>query len=152
MTRQRRIESLIARLNEDLARKLGNIIRYNYQAAKAAGRNVEQMRQLLRAEAAEELDHAAELAELIVDMGGEPTTTPVEFDKPHCRKAMLELDAMLERDDMSRYLELARLAADLEEVELQARLEAIAAAEGRQSRKLAQTVRTMWPSSAAITH
>jgi bacterioferritin len=152
MTRDRQIQGLIARLNDDLARKLANVIRYNYQAAKAAGPSAETMRQLLRDEAASELEHAAVLSEVIVGLGGEPTTTPVEFDKPYCQKMALELDVLLEEADVRRTLEHARIAAALEERELQSRLEAIAEAEAHHARDLARLLASLWPASAGVTH
>jgi bacterioferritin (cytochrome b1) len=145
MSRHRRLGGLIQELNDDLARKLGTVIRYNYQAAKAAGPNAEEMRRLFRCEAVEELGHAAILAEAIVRLGGEPTTTPMEFDKPPCQKLMLEVDLVLEQADVERYLEHARLAADLEQMELQAELEAIASAEAAHAREMERVLGCLWP-------
>jgi bacterioferritin len=152
MSRQRRVQGLIDELNHDLARKLANIIRYNYQAARAAGPNAAVMRQLFRNEAAEELDHAAVLAESIVSLGGEPTTIPAEFDKPRCPKLMLEVDVLLEEADMRRYLQHARLAGDLEELDLQARLERIAEAEACHAQDIARVLEGLWPAAAGPTH
>lgn len=150
MSRRRRIDGLIAELNEDLARKLGSVIRYNYQAAKATGPNEAELRSLFHSEAAEELSHAAFLAEAIVSLGGEPTTMPMDFDKPRCPKLMLEVDVRLERSDVERYREHARLAGDLEEVELQARLEEIAAAEAVHALAIERVLTGLWPASSEV--
>jgi bacterioferritin len=152
MSRRRRIDGLIAELNEDLARKLGAVIRYNYQAAKAAGPDAAQLRRLFHYEAAEELGHAAFLAEAIVSLGGEPTTTPMEFDKPCCPRLTLEVDVLLERMDVKRYREHARLAGDLAEVELQARLEEIAAAGAVHAEAIERVLSGLWPASPGVPH
>jgi bacterioferritin len=152
MSRRARIDDLIAELNEDLARKLGAVIRYNYQAAKAAGPSAPLLRRLFHGEAAEELGHAAFLAEAIVGLGGEPTTTPMEFDKPCCPRLMLEVGMLLERSDAERYRQHARLAGSLDEVELQARLEEIAAAEAVHVKAIEQVLTGLWPASSGVPH
>jgi bacterioferritin len=121
--------TLIERLNEDLARELGTIIRYNYQAARVEGPVGSPLRQLLRDEAAEELSHAAFLTDAIVDLGGEPTTTPDTFEKPASITAMLEIDLAMEQTDVARYMAHSALAAMLGEIELELKLEELAAGE-----------------------
>ena len=54
--------------------------------------------------------------------GGEPTTTPKAFDKPESLKAMLELDLKMKKQDVQNYVEHARLADELGEVELKLKL------------------------------
>jgi bacterioferritin len=129
-------DKLIAGLNEDLAGELGTVIRYTYQAGKAMGPAGETVRALLREEIPDELGHAAFLTDVIVDLGGEPTTTPAEFARPDGLEAMLELDVEMETADVARYSEHARLADQLGEVELRVKLEEIAADEARHARTL----------------
>ena len=136
-----RMEELIEGLNEDLAGELGTIIRYNYQAGLAQGPLGEHLREMFRSEIPDELGHAAFLTDVIVDLGGEPTTTPMEFDKPTDPKGMLELDMEMERADVARYSEHARLAEELGEVELRLRLEEIAADEARHARRIERILR-----------
>jgi bacterioferritin len=93
-------EDLLKGLNEDLAAELGTVIRYTYQSSKAVGF---ELREILEDEIADELGHAAFLMDVIVDLGGEPTTTPKTFDKPEGLKAMLELDLEMERQDVEHY-------------------------------------------------
>jgi bacterioferritin len=129
-------EKLIAGLNEDLAGELGTVIRYTYQSGKAMGPVGVTVRELFREEIPDELGHAAFLTDVIVDMGGEPTTTPLEFERPEGLKEMLKLDLEIETKDVVRYTEHARLADELGELELRVKLEEIAADEARHARLL----------------
>jgi bacterioferritin len=129
-------QQLIGGLNEDLAAELGTIIRYNYQAAKAFGMVGVGLREMFRSELQDELQHAAFLADVIVDLGGEPTTTPKEFAKPEELKAMLELDLEMELHDVKNYRRRAEQADAIGEVELKLKLEEMAADEAGHAREL----------------
>jgi bacterioferritin len=132
-------ENLIRGLNEDLAAELGTVIRYTYQSARCYGLLAAELRELLVKEAQDELGHAAYLMDVIQDLGGEPTTTPKPFEKPHDLKGMLELDVKMEAEDVANYLAHARLAEQLALPELKMKLEEMAADEaghGRQLRRL----------------
>jgi len=129
-------QQLILGLNEDLAAELGTIIRYNYQAAKAFGMVGVGLRQMFRSELQDELLHAAFLADVIVDLGGEPTTTPKEFAKPEELKAMLELDLEMELHDVENYRRRAEQADAIGKVELKLKLEEMAADEAGHAREL----------------
>ncbi|MCK6562947.1 hypothetical protein L6R21_27465 [bacterium] len=78
-------------LNEDLAAEWGTIIRYTYQAGKSFGLLGAVLRELFQHEAQDELGHAAFRTDVIIDLGGEPTTTTKAFNKPEQLKSMLEL-------------------------------------------------------------
>jgi bacterioferritin len=93
-------EELIAGMNEDLAAELGTIIRYTYQASKSFGPLGIELRELFAEETVDELGHAAYLSDMIVDLGGEPTTAPKSFEKPESMKEMLELDVKHELQDV----------------------------------------------------
>jgi bacterioferritin len=134
-------EKLIEGLNEDLSGELGTVLRYNYQAGKVEGPVGEQLRRLFREEIPDELGHAAFLTDVIVDLGGEPTTTPAAFEKPASPKAMLEVDLALEQADVARYMAHARLAERLNEVELKLKLEEIAADEAGHARAIQRILR-----------
>ncbi len=134
-------DKLIQGLNEDLSAELGTIIRYNYQAGRADGLAGQELRRELRAEVEDELGHAAFLTDVIVDLGGEPTTSPMEFDKPETLRQMLEVDLEMELADVKRYTSHARLAEEEEEVELQLKLEEIAADEAGHARGLRRILR-----------
>lgn len=136
-------EMLIDGLNEDLAAELGAIIRYNWQASKAFGPQGAEVRELFMEEIPDELGHASFLMDVIVDLGGEPTTTPVEFDKPDTLKEMVALDLQMELKDVDQYTERAKQADEHGEVELKVRLEEMAADEGEHARELRRILRGM---------
>ncbi len=68
--------TLINNLNKDLAGELGAIVQYITYAAKVTGPYRPQLTQFFLAEVADEQLHAQYLANKIVALGGEPTTTP----------------------------------------------------------------------------
>lgn len=129
-------EDLIRGLNEDLAAEWGTVIRYTFQAARAFGLMGVELREMLSREVEDELGHASYLTDVIVDLGGEPTTTPKDFEKPDDLKAMLELDLAMEEADVENYQKHARLAEELNLPELQMRLEEMAADEAGHAREL----------------
>jgi bacterioferritin len=129
-------EELIKGLNEDLAAELGTVIRYTYQAGKAFGMLGVELRELLAEETQDELGHAGFLTDVIVDLGGEPTTAPKPFEKPETIKGMLELDMQLELQDVEEYMSHASIAEELGQVELKMKLEEMAADEAGHAREL----------------
>jgi bacterioferritin len=129
-------EELIRGLNEDLAAEWGTVIRYTYQASKSFGLLGAELREILQKEVQDELGHATFLTDVIIDLGGEPTTTPKEFAKPESLKAMLELDLEMELKDIENYKKRAKQAEELGEIELKVKLEEIAADEAGHAREL----------------
>lgn len=83
-------QTLINHLNEDLAGELGAIIQYITYAAKATGPYRPQLAQFFLAEVADEQLHAQYLANKIVALGGEPTTTPRPVPAAHTNREMLQ--------------------------------------------------------------
>jgi bacterioferritin len=129
-------EELIKGLNEDLAAELGTVIRYTYQAGFSFGVLGIEMREMFEEERDDELGHASYLTDIIVDLGGEPTTTPVEFEKPATLKGMLEVDIKMEEADVVNYTAHAALADELGLVDIKMRLEEMAADEAGHAREL----------------
>lgn len=127
---------LIQGLNEDLAAEWGTVIRYTYQAGKSFGLLGIELREMFEEEVQDELGHASFLTDIIIDLGGEPTTTPKEFPKHDTLKEMLELDLEMEKQDIENYQKHAELAKDLDLVELQMKLEDMAADEAGHARML----------------
>jgi bacterioferritin len=136
-------EQLVKGLNQDLAGELGTIIRYNWQASKAFGPSGAELRELFTEEIPDELGHASFLMDVIVDMGGDPTTIPMEFEKPTSLKEMVKLDLDMERKDVENYKKRAAQADELGEVELKVRLEEMAADESEHARELRRILRGM---------
>lgn len=83
-------ESLISRLNDDLAGELGAIIQYLTYAAKATGPHRPELAAFFLAEVADEQLHAQFLANKIVALGGEPTTQPRPVPPAKSNREMLE--------------------------------------------------------------
>jgi bacterioferritin len=129
-------QDLITGLNEDLSAEWGTVIRYIYQAGKSYGVLGIELREMLKEETQDELGHAAFLTDVIVDLGGEPTTMPKEFGKPEGLKGMLELDLEMELQDVKNYIKHARLAGELGLHELQMKLDEMAADEAGHAREL----------------
>lgn len=136
-------KALIDGLNEDLAAELGTVIRYTYQAGKAVGMEGMELREMFASEAADEIGHASFLTDVIVDLGGEPTTTPKTFEKPDSMKGMLEVDVAMEEADVKAYMEHAAMADELGFVELKMKLEEMAADEAGHARELRRVLRGM---------
>ncbi len=132
---------LIKGLNEDLAAEWGTLMRYTYQAAHASGIQGEHLRDIFAAEAQDELGHATFLTDVIVDLGGVPTTTPKDFAKPDTIKEMLELDLQMELHDVESYTSHARLAEEAGLAELKVRLEEMAADEAGHAREIRRILR-----------
>jgi bacterioferritin len=129
-------EDLIRGLNEDLAAEWGTVIRYTYQASKSFGLMGIELREMFAEEVQDELGHAAFLTDVIVDLGGEPTAKPKDFSKPDDLKAMLELDVEMEKQDVENYRNHSQMAGELGMVELQVKLEEMAADEAGHAREL----------------
>jgi len=83
-------QTLINHLNEDLAGELGAIIQYITYAAKATGPYRPQLAAFFLEEVADEQLHAQFLANKIVALGGEPTTTPRPVPAAHTNREMLQ--------------------------------------------------------------
>jgi len=132
---------LIKGLNDDLAGEWGTIMRYTYQSGKAFGLRGAELREIFEGEIQDEMGHAAYLTDVIVDLGGEPTTTPQTFDKPDNLKSMLELDLEIELQDVNNYAIRAKQAENLGEIELKVKLEEMAADEAGHARELRRLLR-----------
>jgi bacterioferritin len=103
-------ETLIDHLNEDLAGELGAIIQYITYAAKATGPFRPQLAEFFLAEIDDERGHAQYLANKIVALGGEPTTTPREVPAAHGNREMLEAVLAAEQRAVRDYTQRAEEA------------------------------------------
>ncbi len=134
-------QELISGLNDDLAAEWGTIMRYTSQAAGSFGILGAELREIFAREIQDELGHASFLSDVIVDLGGEPTTTPKPFNKPENLKAMLELDLVMEQADVENYMKHARMAEELGYIELKLKLEEMAADEAGHARELRRLIK-----------
>jgi bacterioferritin len=122
-------QKLIEGLNRDLAEELGTICRYIQQAAMAGGMTGHEVREFVKAEVADEVNHALFLADKIVALGGRPEMKPAAYKVVGEPKAMLEHDLELERAAIKHYTERVQQADAAGEIGLKVRLEDIIADE-----------------------
>ncbi|MCB0834212.1 MAG: ferritin-like domain-containing protein [Bacteroidetes bacterium] len=115
--------TLIKNLNEDLSGELGAIIQYLTYAAKVTGPYRPQLAQFFLTEVADEQLHAQYLANKIVALGGEPTTTPRPVAKAQTNKEMLEAILEAERQATKDYAQRAKEADAMGEKGLSVQLE-----------------------------
>jgi bacterioferritin len=103
-------QTMIAHLNEDLAGELSAVIQYLTYAAKATGPYRPQLSQFFLAEVADEQMHAQFLANKIVALGGEPTTTPRPVAEARSNHDMLEAVLVAETQAAKDYTQRAKEA------------------------------------------
>lgn len=96
-------QTLIDNLNKDLASELSAIIQYITYAAKVTGPYRPQLVQFFLAEVPDEQMHAQFLANKIVALGGEPTTTPNPVPAAETNRKMLEAVLAAEREARTNY-------------------------------------------------
>jgi bacterioferritin len=118
-------DAMIKKLNEDLAGELGAIIQYITYAAKATGPYRPELSKFFLAEVADEQTHATYLANKIVALGGEPTTTPRAVAPAKDNRAMLEAVMAAEKRAIADYVQRATEADEFGDKGLVVQLEDI---------------------------
>jgi bacterioferritin len=136
--------ALIEHLNNDLAGEFGAIIQYVTYAAKATGPYRPQLAQFFLAEVADEQLHAQFLANKIVALGGEPTTTARPVPAARTDRAMLEAVLAAERQATADYTERAREAEAFGDKGLAVQLEDMVRDESGHSEETERILRD-WP-------
>jgi bacterioferritin len=116
-------EQLIERLNEDLAGELSAIIQYITYASKTTGPYRPQLADFFLKEVPDEQTHAEFLANKIVALGGEPTTTPRAVTKAANNHEMLEAVLVAERRAVADYTQRAAEAEAYGDIGLANQLE-----------------------------
>jgi len=116
-------QTLINRLNEDLAGELSAVIQYLTYAAKASGPFRPQLVQFFMAEVPDEQLHAQFLANKIVALGGEPTTQPRPVPPARSNREMLEAVLAAETRASADYTQRAKDAEAFGDKGLQVQLE-----------------------------
>jgi bacterioferritin len=137
-------QTLIDHLNHDLADELAAIIQYTTYAAKANGPYRPQLSDFFQQEVADEQGHASYLANKIVALGGEPTTTPNPVKAAATNKEMVQAVLEAERRAVENYTVRAGEADEAGEKGLSVRLEDMVADE---SGHMEETERILqdWP-------
>lgn len=137
-------QTLIDHLNEDLADELTAIIQYITYAAKTTGPYRPQISSFFLAEVADERMHAEYLANKIVALGGEPTTTPNPVPEAHNNQEMLEKVLEAERRAIANYSQRAEEADEYGDKGLVVQLEDMVSDETSHSEETARILRD-WP-------
>ena len=137
-------QTLINHLNEDLAGELGAIIQYLTYAAKATGPYRPQLSQFYLTEVADEQLHAQYLANKIVALGGEPTTTPHPAPPASTNQEMLEAVLAAERQATADYSQRAQEADEFGDKGLVVQLEDMVRDESGHSEETERMLRD-WP-------
>jgi bacterioferritin len=117
------VKTLIEGLNSDLAGELGAVIQYTAYAAKASGPFRPQLSQFFLGEITDEQGHAQYLANKIVALGGEPTTTPRPVPAARTNRDMLQAVLEAERQAIRDYTERLDQAEKAGDVGLRVQLE-----------------------------
>lgn len=103
-------KTLIDNLNRDLSGELSAIIQYITYAAKATGPYRPQLASFFLAEVTDEQAHAQFLANKIVALGGEPTTTPRGVPEAATNREMVEHVLAAEKQALADYTQRAEEA------------------------------------------
>jgi bacterioferritin len=137
-------QRIIKNLNEDLAGELGAIIQYTAYAAKATGPYRPQLAEFFLAEVADEQEHAQFLANKIVALNGEPTTSPRPVPVADSNREMLQAILASEQKAVKDYAQRAREAEEFGDKGLVVQLEDMVRDESRHSEETERILRD-WP-------
>ena len=137
-------QTLINKLNEDLADELSAIIQYITYAAKATGPYRPQLSQFFLTEVADEQLHAQYLANKIVALGGEPTTTANPVAPAETNQEMLEAVLTAEKRATASYTQRAKDADAFGDKGLAVQLEDMVRDESGHSEETERMLRD-WP-------
>lgn len=122
-------QDLIAGLNEDLNLELEAVLRYLYHTATATSLLGHELRELLKADIAGELEHAVFLADKIAALGGEVKIDVTMPKRVKSAKQMMDMDIQAERKVIGNYATRVEQAEAFGDRGLVIRLEDILAEE-----------------------
>ena len=98
-------KQMIELLNGDLAREFQAIIAYTVYSQTMSGAAFTDIARELKVHAAEELDHAMQIAKQIAYFNGTPTTVAAKVKMSDNAEEMLRFDLENERDTIGHYRE-----------------------------------------------
>ncbi|HSR66464.1 MAG TPA: ferritin-like domain-containing protein [Acidobacteriota bacterium] len=133
---QANLRPLIDGLNEALNREVTTFLRYMLQASVLKGVEWAPLRSLYEEEVSDERGHAQYLANKIVMLGSKPRLDVDVAEVKTDPRAMIEFDIEQEQEDVKGYKRLAKLAEELGFIELQLKMEDLAADESRHAEEL----------------
>ena len=137
-------QHLIDGLNQDLAGELSAITQYIVYAAKATGPYRPQLAQVFLSEVADEQAHAQYLANKIVALGGEPTTTARPVPAANSNREMVEAVLAAEKQALADYTDRAKQAEEFGDKGLAVQLEDMVRDESGHSEETERILRD-WP-------
>ncbi len=137
-------KALIKNLNGDLANEYSAILQYTTYAAKATGPYRPQLSQFFLAEVADEQLHAQFLANKIVALGGEPTTTASPVKPAKTDREMVEAVMEAEQLAVKGYTQRAKEAEEFGDKGLAVQLEEMILEESRHFEETERILRD-WP-------
>lgn len=137
-------QQLIDKLNDDLAGELSAIVQYITYAAKATGPYRPQLAQFFLAEVADEQLHAQFLANKIVALGGEPTTSSRAVQSAKTNREMLEAVLVAENRAVADYTQRAKEAEEFGDKGLVVQLEDMVRDDSGHSEETERMLRD-WP-------
>lgn len=136
-------KKLIEGLNEDLSNELGASILYLFQTSTAVGWDGEELREFLRPEITDEMNHAMFLADKVAALGGKPTMTPKMHKCPKDVKGMLKYDLKLEKEAVENYTRRALQAEEAGEIALKLKLEELVMEETAHAEQIERILKGM---------
>ena len=137
-------KALIQNLNGDLANEYSAIVQYITYAAKATGPYRPQLSQFFLTEAADEQLHAQFLANKIVALGGDSTTTASPVKSVKTDQEMVEAVMEAEQLAVKGYTQRAKEAEEFGDKGLAVQLEEMILEESRHSEETERILRD-WP-------
>lgn len=137
-------QTLIDRLNEDLAGELAAVIQYTTYAAKVTGPYRPQLVEFFLSEVPDEQGHAQYLANKIVALGGEPTMQPRKVKRADSNHEMLEAILEAERRAVEDYSQRAKDAEAFGDKGLAVQLEDMVRDESTHAEETERILRD-WP-------
>lgn len=96
-------QNLITGLNEDMNLELEAVLRYLYHSATATSLLGHELRELLKADIAGELEHAVFLADKIAALGGDVKIDVTMPKRVKSAKQMMDMDIQAERKVIGNY-------------------------------------------------
>lgn len=103
-------------LNEALSQEYSTVIKFLTLSAVVKGLEAEPLRKLLKSKAGDELNHAAELTDRIVAMGGTPTTSVAKISISTDIKQILSYAVKQEQNLVDIYQKIMKLTPKSENI------------------------------------
>ena len=122
-------EEFIELLNGDIRHEIKAALTYLQQHATAKGLSGQILREVLAPEIPGELQHAIQLADKVVALGGTPDLSVGTIETQESVEDMIRFDLKLEEEAVANYTARAEQADELGELGLKVLLENLAAEE-----------------------